>query len=169
MSVFDNKRLDNQTFKLDIERMRKGWYTDKYFTNITIMLQQLALEGYHFQGQDSRKLAGIEVHDIPVGDIEVDMQWFARRPGETIVVGVDKALAMLKHCTGYWQNEKFINTADHLQVWAIQDGDKVTSDGNPLNVKPVMRVYGRYRDFAILETPTLGILTRASRVATNVY
>ncbi|RPH61301.1 MAG: nicotinate phosphoribosyltransferase, partial [Chloroflexi bacterium] len=26
-----------------------------------------------------------------------------------------------------------------------------------------------YRDFAILETPTLGILTRASRVATNVY
>ena len=32
-----------------------------------------------------------------------------------------------------------------------------------------MRVRGRYRDFALLETPTLGILTRASRVATNVY
>jgi nicotinate phosphoribosyltransferase len=32
-----------------------------------------------------------------------------------------------------------------------------------------MRVRGRYRDFAILETPTLGILTRASRVASNVY
>jgi nicotinate phosphoribosyltransferase len=32
-----------------------------------------------------------------------------------------------------------------------------------------MRVCGRYRDFALLETPTLGILTRASRVATNVY
>jgi nicotinate phosphoribosyltransferase len=30
-------------------------------------------------------------------------------------------------------------------------------------------VRGRYRDFALLETPTLGILTRASRVATNVY
>jgi nicotinate phosphoribosyltransferase len=32
-----------------------------------------------------------------------------------------------------------------------------------------MRVRGRYRDFAILETPTLGVLTRSSRVATNVY
>jgi nicotinate phosphoribosyltransferase len=30
-------------------------------------------------------------------------------------------------------------------------------------------VRGRYRDFALLETPTLGALTRSSRVATNVY
>jgi nicotinate phosphoribosyltransferase len=30
-------------------------------------------------------------------------------------------------------------------------------------------VRGRYRDFALLETPSLGILTRSSRVATNVY
>src|SRR5678816_4290384 len=37
------------------------------------------------------------------------------------------------------------------------------------SVTPVMRVRGRYRDFAILETPTLGALTRGSRVATNVY
>jgi nicotinate phosphoribosyltransferase len=33
----------------------------------------------------------------------------------------------------------------------------------------VIRVRGRYRDFALLETPTLGLLTRSSRVATNVY
>jgi nicotinate phosphoribosyltransferase len=45
----------------------------------------------------------------------------------------------------------------------------VKSDGNPLNVEPVMKVRGRYRDFALLETPTLGVLTRSSRVATNVY
>jgi nicotinate phosphoribosyltransferase len=38
-----------------------------------------------------------------------------------------------------------------------------------LNIEPVIRVRGRYRDFAMLETPTLGILTRSSRVATNVY
>jgi nicotinate phosphoribosyltransferase len=36
-------------------------------------------------------------------------------------------------------------------------------------VQPIIRARGRYRDFALLETPTLGILTRASRVATNVY
>jgi nicotinate phosphoribosyltransferase len=32
-----------------------------------------------------------------------------------------------------------------------------------------MRVRGRYRDFALLETPTLGVLSRGSRIATNVY
>ena len=54
-------------------------------------------------------------------------------------------------------------------MWAIEDGDFVRYNGNPTEVQPVLRVRGRYRDFAILETPTLGILTRASRVATNVY
>lgn len=32
-----------------------------------------------------------------------------------------------------------------------------------------MKVRGCYRQFAMLETPTLGILSRASRIATNVY
>ena len=45
----------------------------------------------------------------------------------------------------------------------------VKSDGNPLNAEAVIKVHGRYRDFALLETPTLGVLTRSSRVATNVY
>lgn len=45
----------------------------------------------------------------------------------------------------------------------------VKSDGNPLNAEPVIKARGRYRDFALLETPTLGVLTRSSRVATNVY
>ncbi|NMD30737.1 MAG: nicotinate phosphoribosyltransferase, partial [Chloroflexi bacterium] len=101
--------------------------------------------------------------------LEVEMQWFTRRPGKTIVVGVDKALTMLQHCTGYINDETFINTYDWLQVWAVQDGCTVEYDGNPANIQPVLKVRGRYRDFAILETPTLGILTRASRVATNVY
>jgi nicotinate phosphoribosyltransferase len=89
--------------------------------------------------------------------------------GSNIVVGVDKALAMLRHCTGYFEGEKFVDTADRLEVWAVQDGSVVKSDGDPLNIQPVMRVRGRYRDFALLETPTLGILTRSSRIATNVY
>jgi nicotinate phosphoribosyltransferase len=38
MSIFDGKRLTNETFKLDIERMRRGWYSDKYFENINRML-----------------------------------------------------------------------------------------------------------------------------------
>ena len=169
MSIFDGKRLTNETFKLDIERMQRGWYADKYFYNIMVMLETLSKQGYRYQGENPRLLAGIDVSTIDCGDIEVEMQWFTRRAGKTIVVGVDKALAMLKHATGYFDGSTYIHTADRLQVWAVQDGATVVSDGNPLRVKPVMRVRGRYRDFAILETSTLGILTRASRVATNVY
>ena len=169
MSIFDQKRLTNTTFKLDIERMRRGWYTDKYFSNIAYMLGVLAQSDYAYQGNDHRLPPGIDPALIDAGDLEVEMQWFTRRQGKTLVVGVDKALTMLRHCTGYYDGDTFVDTADHLQVWAVQDGAMVHSDGNPLHVNPVIRVRGRYRDFAILETPTLGILTRASRVASNVY
>ena len=169
MSIFDGKRLTNKTFKLDMERMRQGWYSDKYFANINSMLVALAAEGYTYAGAHHNLPAGISPEGINVGDLEVEMQWFTRRIGNSLVVGVDKALAMLKHCTGYFEGENFVNTSDRLEVWAVQDGACVRSDGDPLNIQPVIRVRGRYRDFALLETPTLGILTRSSRIATNVY
>ncbi|MCC6299883.1 MAG: nicotinate phosphoribosyltransferase [Anaerolineales bacterium] len=169
MSIFNNSRLTNETFKLDIERMRRGWYSDKYFENIGRMLTALASEKYLYAGQSHNLPDGVSAQDIEVGDIEVEMQWFTRRVGNTIVVGVDKSLAMLRHCTGYWEGENFVDTSDKLEVWAVHDGVVVKSDGNPLNAEPVIKVRGRYRDFALLETPTLGVLTRSSRVATNVY
>ena len=122
MSVFDNKRLTNETFKLDIERMRRGWYSDKYFENIGRMLTTLASEGYTYSGQHHNLSSDISPEDIAVGDIEVEMQWFTRRMGNTIVVGVDKSLEMLRHCTGYWEGGHFIDTSDKLEVWAIHDG-----------------------------------------------
>ena len=169
MSIFDGKRLTNEVFKLDIERMRRGWYSDKYFENIGRMLTTLASEGYTYSGAHNNLPAGISPEAIAVGDIEVEMQWFTRRPGRTIVVGVDKSLAMLKACTGYFEAGRFVGSADRLEVWAGHDGTTVEYEGNPLDIQPVLRVRGRYRDFALLETPTLGILTRSSRVATNVY
>ena len=169
MSIFDKKRLTNETFKLDIERMRRGWYSDKYFANIGRMLTTLASEGYTYFGQHHNLPADLSPENIAVGDIEVEMQWFTRRLGNTIVVGVDKALEMLRHGTGYWDGDQFVNTSDKLEVWAVHDGTVVRSDGDPLNAESVIKVRGRYRDFALLETPTLGVLTRSSRVASNVY
>jgi nicotinate phosphoribosyltransferase len=169
MSIFDGKRLTNETFKLDIERMRRGWYSDKYFENINRMLIALSSENYNYSGQFHNLPDGVSPDDIAVGDIEVEMQWFTRRLGKTTVVGVDKALAMLRHCTGYFEGDTFIDTSDKLEVWAVQDGTIVKYDGDPTKVQPVIKVRGRYRDFALLETPSLGILTRSSRVATNVY
>ena len=169
MSIFDKKRLTDETFKLDIERMRKGWYSDKYFENIGRMLASLSADGYTYAGQHHNLPADVSPDDIAVGDIEVEMQWFTRRKGNTVVVGVDKSLEMLRHCTGYWDGDTFVDTSDQLEVWAVHDGQIVKSDGNPLNAEPVIKARGRYRDFALLETPTLGVLTRSSRVATNVY
>ena len=169
MTIFNLSRLTNDTFKLDIERMRRGWYSDKYFENIGRMLTALASEKYIYSGQKHNLPVDVSAKNIEVGDIEVEMQWFTRRLGNTIVVGIDKSLAMLRHCTGYWDGDTFVDTSDKLEVWAVHDGTVVKSDGNPLNAEPVIKVRGRYRDFALLETPSLGVLTRSSRVATNVY
>lgn len=171
MTIFNRNRLNNDTFKLDIERMRQGWYSDKYFVNIAQTLQILAAKKYRFAGKSPvLDELGIDPQTIATGDIEVEMQFFTRREPRTLIAGVDKALSMLRHCTGYFNDEgKFIETWQHLRVEAVQDGVMVHYNGDPRQVRPVIRVRGRYRDFALLETPMLGALTRASRIATNVY
>jgi nicotinate phosphoribosyltransferase len=170
MSRFDGRRLNNHTFKLDIERMRQAWYSDKYFWNIADTLGKLAHSGYRFQGQSAvLERAGIAPQDVDVGNMQVEMQVFARRKPEAIVCGVDKALTMLRHATGYLEGERFVETHGSLRAWAAQDGDVIRYGGDPMDVQPVMRIRGRYRDFAILETPILGVLSRGSRIATNVY
>lgn len=171
MSIFDRRRLPASVFKLDVERMREGWYTDKYFINIAHTLGELARQGYRFGGT-SPDLSDLDVDlaNVDVGNLEVEVQWFTRRQPFSVVVGVDKALAMLAECTGYFDEAgRFVNSFESMEVWAVHDGTETPYDGDPLNVSPVMRVRGRYRDFAILETPTLGALTRGTRVATNVY
>ena len=171
MSVFDRRRLPPAVFKLDVERMRQGWYSDKYFINIASTLAELARQGYRFGGKaEDLSDLDLDLAGVDVGGIEVEMQWFPRRQPSTVVVGVDKTLAMLRECTGYFdESGRFVNTFEDLEVWAVPDGTEAPYDGDPANVTPVVKVRGRYRDFAMLETPTLGALTRGSRVATNVY
>lgn len=169
MSIFNGKRLTNETFKLDIERMRTGWYSDKYFENVGRMLNTLSEQRYMYQGKRPRvdqKLA----ETLAVGDAGAELQWFTRRKPFALVAGVDKALAMLRHCAGHFEPDGgFVETWDQLEVEAVHDGVLVRYDGDPMQVQPVMKVRGCYRHFAMLETPTLGILSRASRIATNVY
>ncbi len=171
MSIFNHTRLTNSTFKLDIERMRQGWYSDKYFVNIAQTLQVLAANAYHFSGvSPALDRLGFDPASQATGDIEVEMQVFTRRNPRALIAGVDKALSMLRHCTGYYTDDgKFVETWPQLQVEAVQDGVMTTYHGDPRRVQPVVRIQGRYRDFALLETPILGALARASRIATNVY
>ncbi len=157
MTVFNGKRLPVDIFQIDKERMVDGWYSDVYFRNIREILKKLSEEGYRF-------------HEEDIGNIEVEMQIFPRRRPFCILGGIDEALAILKTSTGYRdENGEFINTFKKLEVKACQDGIKTYYGGNPEDVEPVMKIKGRYRDFALLETPILGSLTEASRIATNVF
>ncbi len=168
MSIFSGNRLDPAVFQVDVERMRQGWYSDAYFSNTVTILQTLAREGYTFHGQSD--LDGVDVSQLQNGDIVVEMQFFTRRKPFALVAGVDEALAILQCCTGHFAPDgTFVNTYNQLEVEAVQDGTFAHYAGNPLDVQPVIRVRGRYRDFAQLETPILGVLTEATRVATNVY
>lgn len=168
MTRYNQERLVHDIFKIEVEKIRSGWYSDKYFCNNVYLLERLAREGYTFQGESDIK--DVDCSMVRNGDLEVEMQIFTRRRPFSLVAGVDEALAILKECTGYYdENEMFINTYKHLEVEAVLDGTFVNYNGNPLEVEPVMKIRGRYRDFAKLETVLLGVIAEPTRIATNVY
>lgn len=168
MSIFDKKRLKTENFGLNIEGLRRGYYADKYFANITNILCALEAEDYTYQASNPRNISG--AMGLPIGDVEVEAQIFNRRSPMALIAGIDNALAQLHHATGYFDdNDEWVGTWQNLEIDAVQDGVVTYYDGNPENVRTVIEVRGRYRDFALLETTILGVLSRASRIATNVY
>ena len=171
MNLFDGKRLPASAFRLDAKGLRAARYSDKYFYNIALMLRRLSGAGYRYSGSNpAPQLEGMDLKRVAVGDVHVEMQWFPRRKPRALVAGVDKALAILQAATGYFDSRgKWVSTYKALEVWAAPDGSVADYGGDPMKVTPVLKVRGRYRDFAVLETPTIGALTRASRIATNVY
>ena len=132
------------------------------------MLTHLTNERLHYAGSRPRLPEGISSEGIACGDIMVEMQWFTRRPGTTVIVGIDRALTILKEATGYFEDDKFINTAHNLEVWAVQDGATVKYSGDIHNIQPVMRVATLPR---LCHSRDLHAWhpRRSSRVATNVY
>lgn len=168
MTVFNQERLTNQQMQLDIARIRQGYYSDKYFENVVTVLEGARQAGLQFDGRGPRPLA-VDPTGESIGDVMVEAQFFHRRAPHVIAAGVDAALAILRYGTGYFEGDTFIETWQHLEVEAVHDGALVAYDGDPSAVKPVLRVRGRYRDFALLETAMLGVLSHATRVATNVY
>lgn len=168
MALFTKQRLTNEQFKLDVDRLRSGYYSDKYFVNVSQILAALAAEGYRFSGNSPREIPP-QANSTEVGDIIVEAQIFNRRSPQALVAGVDMALAMIRYASGYFLNETFRETWQDLEVVAVEDGTFTKYAGKPNEVETVIEIRGRYRDFTLLETPILGVLTRASRIATNVY
>jgi nicotinate phosphoribosyltransferase len=170
MATFDHQRLTNRVLQLDVDGLRHSYYTDKYFENVVRVLENASARGYTFAGESPRPLPE-GAASTNVGDLVVEAQVFTRRPPFALIAGIDIALAMLRHVTGYYEDgtrkAQFVESWQALEVEAVEDGIIVEYDGNPEHVCPVIRIRGRYRDFALLETPLLGVLTRASRIATN--
>jgi nicotinate phosphoribosyltransferase len=133
------ERLSPDVFRLPVERIRSGYYTDAYFNFTKELLE--------------------EVDHRP----RVLMQVFQKRE-QTILGGIDEAIAVLKQCSGCVAPDgTWENGWDKLEVRALYEGDQVGA------VETVMTIEGDYAQFAHLETVYLGSLARRSLVMKNVH
>jgi nicotinate phosphoribosyltransferase len=121
------ERLDPSVFRLPVERIREGYYSDVYFNRTVDVLRA---DRQHPQ---------------------VLMQVFQKN--EAIVGGMDEAIAIVKLCS---------DDFSQLRVHALYDGDEIAP------WETAMTIEGDYSLFARLETVYLGVLSRRTKVATNV-
>src|SRR4051794_18225516 len=120
-------RLDSEVFRLPVERIRAGDYSDAYFNFTRQLLQE----------RDSHP--------------RVTMQVFQKH--QSILGGIDEALAVLKLCSDGWEA---------LEVRALYEGDEISP------METVLTIEGDYSLFAHLETVYLGCLARRSLIMRNV-
>lgn len=128
-------RLAPAIFALPVEKMRDGYYSDVYFNRAK---EILSADHYHPR---------------------VRMQVFQRNTA--VLCGIDEALAILRLCSGRYDNGGWADGWERLTVRALNDGDAIEP------FETVMTIEGDYSLFAHLETLYLGVLTRRTRIATN--
>jgi nicotinate phosphoribosyltransferase len=92
-------RLSPGVFRLPVEKIRQGYYTDAYFNFTKELLED---EGRHPQ---------------------VTMQVFQKR--DAVLGGVDEAIAVLKECAGRYVDGHWEGGWDQLEVQALHEGDEV--------------------------------------------
>ncbi len=129
-------RLPPETFRLPVERMRQGYYSDAYFTSTKELLEA--------EGRRPR----------------VVVQAFQKR--DSLLGGVDEALAILELCAGRQGAEGWEPGWEQLEVHALFEGDAIAPR------EPVLQIEGDYSLFCHLETILLGPMARRSLVMANV-
>jgi nicotinate phosphoribosyltransferase len=92
-------RLDPSVFRLPVERIREGYYSDAYF-NFT---KQLLEERGHCP--------------------RVTMQVFQKE--RSILGGIDEAVAVLKLCSGRHSDGGWSDGWEELEVYALHEGDEI--------------------------------------------
>jgi nicotinate phosphoribosyltransferase len=93
------ERLDPAIFRLPVDRIREGYYSDAYFVYTK---QALEAEGHR-----------------PT----VTMQVFQKR--DSLLGGIDEAIAVLKLCSGHHEQGTWVPGWDQLTVHALHEGDRI--------------------------------------------
>src|SRR3954452_4094845 len=100
MGVTERERLSPDAFRLPMEKIREGYYSDVYFNYAKATLE---LEGQHPR---------------------VLMQVFQRK--ESILGGVDEAVAILRQCAGRRRRDGSREDGwEQLDVHALHEGDEI--------------------------------------------
>src|SRR5881398_3285786 len=129
-------RLDPAIFRLPVERIREGYYSDAYFVYTKQLLED----------------EGRRPH--------VTMQVFQKQ--ESLLGGIDEAIAILKLCSGHYEDCAWVPGWDSLAVHALHEGDRIAPH------ETVLTIEGDYSLFAHLETVYLGVMARRSLIMRNV-
>jgi nicotinate phosphoribosyltransferase len=93
------RRLDPEIFRLPVDRIREGYYSDAYFVYTKELLEE---EDYHPR---------------------VTMQVFQKR--HSVLGGIDEAIAVLKLCSGHSRDGGWTCGWDELEVHALHEGDEI--------------------------------------------
>ena len=99
MSTRVSARLDPEIFRLPVDRIRSGYYSDAYFVYTK---ELLAAEGEH---------------------PHVTVQVFEKE--DSLLGGIDEAIAVLKTCAGHDQDGEWVPGWDQLVVHALHEGDEI--------------------------------------------
>jgi nicotinate phosphoribosyltransferase len=101
MSVAERKRLAPSTFRLPLEKIRSGYYSDAYFNHTNALLEA----------------DGHRPHVL--------MQVFQRN--DAMLGGIDEAVAVLKQCSGRrGPDGSWVKGFGDLEVRALYEGDRVS-------------------------------------------
>src|SRR4051794_30067739 len=99
MATEARTRLPPSVFRLPVERIREGYYSDAYFNFSKELLEE---EGRHPR---------------------VTMQVFQKH--QSILGGIDEAIAVLKQCSGRHGAGGWEDGWDQLEVHALHEGDEI--------------------------------------------
>src|ERR671928_1020289 len=92
-------RLDPGVFRLPVERIREGYYSDAYFNFTKQLLEE---RGRH---------------------PHVTMQVFQKH--DSVLGGIDEAIAVLKQCSGRRERGGWTPGWGELEVEALHEGDRI--------------------------------------------